>query len=335
MFGNLLFGDNAPAQGQAPGQPTPAQPAPQPAAPSFFDKIGTDPAVTNAMLFAGARLLQGQAIGQSGAGLIGDAVAVGTAAHQMTTENQRENALQQAKADRENRVADAQITSVQANTAATQQETKQKAALFPETQKKIALEVRRLAAMGRKEEAMALMEEFKSDPSRIADQYDLDKAATQAAINQRNAAAGASAASARQADATTDFTKQRTAAATALNEEGQPEAVLHGSGKKGAGGARQKMEEWDAYLAPLIPDAMERRKAVADMLDPRKMKGEDMTGLRLLVENGDTGQRKWAMEQIAGKAGYGAGAAPPAAGGKPGASAPKRMRFDANGQPIK
>jgi len=329
-FANLLFGGDPPAPQQAPS-PAPAAPQAAPAAGGgFFDKIGNDPSWTNAMLFAGARLLQGQRPGQNGAGLIGDALAVGVTAQQMTQENMRQAGIQDAQVARQNRLADAQIESQQASTAATKQETSQKAELFPETKKKVSAEARRLAALGRKEEAQALLDEYKANPSRIAEQYQLDLDLDRSRINASNAAAAA-------AGATADFTRRRTQAADALLDDGQPSAVLHGTGKTGKSAAKERMAELEQYVRAANPewDDQQVAKKVAEAFDPSKLKGENFQTLRLLAESGDTNQRKFALGELAKAVGFAEGGAPAPAKGKGGGKPPAAViRYDKNGQRI-
>lgn len=63
----------------------------------WLTKMRTDPAISQAMMFAASRLMQGQRPGQSQAGMLGDALAVGMTAHSMLTENERKAGLEERK----------------------------------------------------------------------------------------------------------------------------------------------------------------------------------------------------------------------------------------------
>lgn len=204
-MGNLLFGDQQQPQQQQP-LPAPIQ-APEP---SFTEKLRTDPALMQSMLMAGARLLQGPAPGQDVGGLFGDAVMIGSATHNMMKENEYANARADEEMRRRNALAEAQMGQLQANTESTQLETSQKKQSFPETQKKVALEIKKLTAEGKRAEAMALKEEYNSNPARLAEAWNLDVAKDKAQINASNASAGASASSA-------EFNRERTKGAKAEN----------------------------------------------------------------------------------------------------------------------
>lgn len=157
----------------------------------FFDKLRTDPKLSQAMMMVGLRMMQGQKPGQDAAGMIGDAMMAGATAHNMLKFNEAENARKDAEFGLKKEEAGVRMDGTRANTAQTLQETSQKAELFPQTKQKVAEELRKLRLEGRKAEADALAAEFKSDPKRLAQGWNLDVAGKQANINQSNAAAGA------------------------------------------------------------------------------------------------------------------------------------------------
>ena len=215
---NLLYGqgEQQPAQGGVPAVPAgvmaaPAVQAPiQTPEPSFMEKLRSDPAMMQSLLMMGARLMQTSGYSQDPMKDIGDAVMIGSATHNMMKENELANARADEEMRRRNALADAQIGQLQANTESTQLETSQKKQSFPETQKKAALEIKKLTAEGKRAEAMALKEEYNSNPARLAEAWNLDVAKDKAQINASNASAGASASSA-------EFNRERTKGAKAEN----------------------------------------------------------------------------------------------------------------------
>ena len=80
----------APAQAQVPANQ-------QQYEQDWLTKMRTDPAISQAMMFAASRLMQGQKPGQSQVGMLGDALAVGMTAHSMLTENERKAGLEERK----------------------------------------------------------------------------------------------------------------------------------------------------------------------------------------------------------------------------------------------
>lgn len=215
---NLLYGqgEQQPAQGGVPAVPAGVMAAPaiqapiQAPEPTFTEKLRSDPAMMQSMLMMGARLMQTSGYSQDPMKDIGDAVMIGSATHNMMKENEYNNARADAEARRQNALTDAQIGQTQANTDRITQETAQSAETFPETKKKLALEMKKLVTEGRRAEALALKDEFNSDPRRLAQAWDLDVAKDRASIS----ASGASAASSMS---NVEFNRERTKGARLEN----------------------------------------------------------------------------------------------------------------------
>lgn len=100
----ILYGDKqeeqqvAPVQASTPVPQTTPGAAPQaPQEMGFFDKIRSDPAISQAMLLAASRVAQGQRPGQSAMGMFGDALTLGLTAHSMLKENERRAGLEERK----------------------------------------------------------------------------------------------------------------------------------------------------------------------------------------------------------------------------------------------
>lgn len=287
--------------------------APSPTRDGFFDKLRTDPKLSQAMLMMGLRMMQGEQNGQGTMGMLGDAMMAGAAAHNMLKYNEREMDRRDQELAMKSRESNARVTQLE-------QETSQKAELFPEAKKKLAEEVRQLRASGRKAEADALVAEFKADPARVAEAWRLDQGVKKANITQSNAAAGASGASARAANALAGSREQELKwQQTLADPKATPEAKV--AAKQGldaatpGGGASGKMHDLEARaqlifqggLAPTLEEA--RAKAYQDSLEK---KGGDGENLRWLAEySEDPSVRKAAQEMLAastlgGKSGQGA-----------------------------
>ena len=292
-------------------------PAPPPGQPSFIDKLRSDPAMLQSMLMVGARLMQGPRPGQDALGAIGDAVIVGSATHNMLKGNEQQAQLDAIEQDRKNRLAEAQIGQTNANTASTVQETSQKAAAFPETQKKVQEEIINLRRRNDLEGIKIIGERYKNEPARLAEEWGLDKKKTQASINASNASANSSNATAdwtrtrkaddvfetdqKQilADATGKYTAEQKAAARLALNKGNVD-------KTGKSAATDKMAEMEAYLQAGNPEmsAPEVKKLVAKMFDPSGLKGEEFQTLKIMAESGDKDQQAFALDKLAEKVGY-------------------------------
>ena len=306
-LGNLMY----PQGGDQPLAETP------PPEKGFTEKLRSDPAMLQSMMMAGARLMQGVRPGEAPMAAFGDALMIGNATHQMLSENQRKAELDAQEASRRNALSDANIGQAQASTAKTQQDTAQSAANFPETQKKLALEVKQLTAAGRRDEALAKINEFKSDPARMAQAWNLDLEDKKANISQSQAAAGASGASAEAARANAELTRTRAGAAGKLMEEGQYGSVLHGSPKVGAGAAKDQLANLHVTLKAAYPEASEQEiaKMALDMSSSKK--GETLESLKALLDYGTEEQRKYAQDRLYEQAAGGKSKPPAAAAAQP------------------
>lgn len=174
---------------------------PSQAGDGFFDKLRTDPKMAQSMLMVGLRMMQGQRPGQDTMGMIGDAMMAGAAAHNMLKYNEGENARKDTELGLKVQESGARVAQANATTADTRQRTQQSAELFPNMQAKLAQEVKNLRTQGKTAEANSLIQEAKA--GNIKTELDLENASRRANISQSNAAAGASAAQARYANAGT------------------------------------------------------------------------------------------------------------------------------------
>ena len=191
-----LFGGQ-PAAAPSPSDATPPQNAQAPEQGGFFQKMEKDPAFTQAMLMAGVRMMQGPRRGQGTAGMIGDAMAVGAATYGGQKASDQAFTLKQQEEQRRTAESQSTIARNDEAMATSKQKREQDAALFPETQKKVSEEIRRARLQGDVAQADLLIKTWKSDPKRLAEEWQLDQDKTRAQINRDNASAGASAAHAR------------------------------------------------------------------------------------------------------------------------------------------
>ena len=298
-FNTLLNG-----QGQQPGgvvaspqpvaipQDPPAMSAPQvpsgqpPQEGGFFQKLQQDPAFAQSMIMMGSRLMQGPRRGQDEIGMWGEAALAGATVYS----NQKAAAYDQRQQDAEiaRRAAEtnSRIEGQQAVTAGVRQKTDQEAQAFPETQKKVAEEIKRLRAAGRYDEAQAKLAEFRTDPRRMAEELQLDRQLTQAKIGQANASAGASSASAEASRAHAGLYKAQTE---------NPEKFRGNA----AGGKRDQMDSLQAYYKQAYPDLDDTAIAKKVLDHSLSMRGEEMQILRELSQSLDPKIAKDAQARLA------------------------------------
>lgn len=209
-------------------QPAPGGGAAQGGAPggggemSWMDKIRTNPNLMQAALMTGLTLMQGNREGENLAGLAGRSLMVGTTAKGYLDENQRAAELQAREESRKEAESTSRIEMQGAQTAQAKQETAQKAAMFPETQRKLKVEIDNLVAKGELDKANLLKAQFENDPAHLAEVWNLDKKVKQAQIGASQAAAGASAAS---AEASRALTRERGLENDALTILADPNAT--------------------------------------------------------------------------------------------------------------
>jgi hypothetical protein len=266
-FANLLFpqggapapqaampGDAPPVApvAQAPAAPPPA-PAPAPAfsgtpqqeaiansetkGEGFFAKLKNDPALAQAVMMMGSRLMQGPKPGQNEIGALGDAAMVGAMTHYGIKTNERE------MQDKEARSA-ALIARENAGTKGLEQQTTQNGEMFEDRKNKLAEEVKRLRSQGKYEEARAKIEEFKSNPENLQKTYELENSvlSTRADANRGSAAAGF--ASGRASDARAGLYQEQTTNPDKFKSGG-------GSGANGLGTVGKGLRDWTTHYEGL------------------------------------------------------------------------------------
>jgi hypothetical protein len=180
------------AQGEQPlPQSVPAQePAQQQQQqPGFMEKLRTNPALSQAALMMGARMMMGPKPGQDALGVLGESMMIGNHTYTMGKQNEVEN---EQTAQRTN----SEVQRNDAVTKRTELQTAQDEAAFPGLLEKTKAEIVRLEAAGQYEKARAIGEIYDNQPERLAKMFGLKVQAAEANISQSRASAGASAASA-------------------------------------------------------------------------------------------------------------------------------------------
>lgn len=260
----------------------------------FFDKLRSDPALHQAMLMMGARLMQGPKPGQNELGVLGDATAVAAQVHNMMATNERTMQTDEAKAG-------ALINRENAGTKAVEGRNVRDEQMHPLLMQKTREEINQAAQAGDLARVKYLREAFLNDPKQLEKEFGLKMGVLQSQVNENNAQAGAAAANAR-------FTGERATAAHKLNQEGSPDAVLHGT-KSGAAGAKAKFAELETYVKAAHPDWAKEQVAQAILDMQTGKKGEDLETLRIMADSDNKEHRTYALDKIAAKAGYKPGGA--------------------------
>jgi len=269
----------------------------------FFERLRTDPNLAQSVMMMGLNMMQGPRDGENFLGLAGRSGMLATQAKQF---------LDQSSVDQQRQAAESQslIKSRDTQTAATQQQIDQRAQEFPQTLRKLQLDIDNATTDGERKRAEAAMKVFEADPKRMAEKFDLDRAATRANINQSNAAAGASSASARASNA---LTEERTfgnkGRAAALDPNTTPEELERyrrgfqlddKSGQLAV--SKQKSAEIEALIKRVNPDWTDQQVAqeALTMIDPSGLKGQKFQALKILIDNASDSEKPVLLEQLRG-----------------------------------
>lgn len=175
----------------------------------FMDRLRSDPALAQSVLMTGLSLMSGPRGDENDYSYASRALMTGNAAKGFAESNMAEQ-------ERKDAESASLLESRDAQTAQTKQKTNQDEQLFPETRRKLTLDVQNAETEGAKRKAELLLKEFEADPVRMQTKFDLANKATNANINQSNAAASASSASAGK---TAEDTKMRKWAVSGTEDE--------------------------------------------------------------------------------------------------------------------
>ena len=284
----------------------------------FFDKIRSDPKMTQAMLMMGTRMMQGNKPGQDDMGMIGEAMMAGATAHNMLSWNEKQDAQKAKEFELKSKGENARIAGME-------QETRQKAELFPNTKKKLELDLQNAQTDGERKKAEARIKEFEADPARMAEREGLETQRIQAQTTASNASAGASSAAAESSRATTSD-KKRSAemkewAVSGTDEQKKQARDYFTVDDPAARATTVKQDQIRTLIKEANPQMTDQEVATATLEHMGTQKGERIIALKSIIDNGDDTARAAALEEMQGivmknKKGAAPAAAPAAGTGK-------------------
>lgn len=263
----------------------------------FFDKLRTDPNLSQAMMMVGLRMMQGQKPGQDAAGMLGDAMMAGAVAHNMLSYNAQEAQRKDAELGMRKDESAARIAASNASTAASTQAAEFKAQLQPDEIKKAKLAVAHLKTLGEAEQAKALGDAIRNDPELVRRQLD-------DASRQSRAAASASGATAGAASANAESTRQETKLRGVLADPkatAEEKAAATKALQKGASPYGSKMSDLDARASALrkaYPELTEAEAYARAYEDSGDKKGQDFEALKALSQSADSKTAAWAEGEL-------------------------------------
>lgn len=285
----------------------------------FFDKLRTDPKMSQAMLMMGMRMMQGNRPGQDSMGMVGDAMMAAATAHNMLSYNEKNTAIKERELGMREKESSTRV-------AQTEQEMAQKAELFPDAKAKIAQEVRNLRTQGKGAEADLLIKDAKA--GNIKTELDLQNRTAQAEITQRNSASNSSNASAESARALTADRRLTTALRNELlDPKTTPERVaqiqrMHQADDPTARSVTAKQDAELKLVKLANPDFTDAQAAQEVLSMNQTSKANYMAAAQKIVENSEgtyTAQqvsdaRSYITSQVTNQANRGKGGVPPPAG---------------------
>lgn len=247
-----------------------------------LDQWRSDPNMQQVMFMVGARLLQGQRPGQSMAGAVGEAAMMGNMTNQMLKRNTKEEEQKEREFGLKEREANARIAGME-------QQNQQSEVLFPETLARVRQEIKNLRAAGKAAEANALVAEYKADPGRLAEAWNLDMDTDRAQIDASRAQ-------------TTGRQQENRAREVLLSEEATPEQVERAEralGRRNAGAeARDSHKALEAMIMRANPGISQQEAAQEALVMVQGRKGQEIDALMKLMIEGEVEQRTWAAEQL-------------------------------------
>lgn len=196
----------------------------------FFDKLRTDPKLSQAMLAMGSALMQGPKQGQDQFGLFGNAMMAGALTHNMLTLN--ESADQRATQE-----SDARVVESTQRTAASAQRMKQDTELHPLLLDKYREEIKRAGAAGELDRVRMLKETFMNSPENLEKVLNAD-------LTSKRASAASGFASANSANALAEMRR---------DEMKDPSKYQSKSGHGGSAQV-QTLDTLTKYYASIYPD---------------------------------------------------------------------------------
>ena len=305
-----------PPQGQAPAPDPMAAALPQvmqeegaqansPDGMGFFDKLRTDPKMSQAMMMVGLRMMQGQKPGQDAMGMVGDAMMAGAAAHNMLKFNEGEQSRRDAEFGLKKEEAGVRMDQARTSTARTQQDMDFKAQLQPDELAKAKELVLKYKQENQLDKLKMVGEGIRNDPENVRKLIaaDLKVKDGQAAQSYSGVAAN----NALTADRKQDTKLQATLADPKASAEDK--ALAEKALRKGQTYGAGKLSDLDARAAALLKGGLvktEQEAYAKAYEDSGDKKGQDFETLKALAQSADPATAKWAEEQmLAGAQGKG------------------------------
>lgn len=263
----------------------------------FFDKIRSDPKMTQAMLMMGTRMMQGNKPGQDDMGMIGEAMMAGATAHNMLSYNEQQNAIKKQELDMRQHESTARVGQLE-------QETKQKAELFPNTKRKLELDLQNAQTDGERKKAELAIKEFEADPARMAKREGLENQRISDQSLASRASAGASSAAAESSRATTSDKKKSAQmkewAVSGTPEQKQQARDYFTVDDPAARSTTVKQDQIRALIKEANPQMTDQEVATATLEHMGTQKGERIIALKSIIDNGDDTARAAALEEMQG-----------------------------------
>lgn len=263
----------------------------------FFDKLRTDPKMSQAMLMVGLRMMQGQKPGQDAMGMVGDAMMAGAVSHNMLKYNEGEQQRKDAEFGLKKEEAGVRMDSTRASTVRTQQDTDFKAQLQPEELAKAKELVLKYKNEDQLDKLKMVKEKLVNDP-----EYVRKMLAADLKVKDGQAASGfasAGAANALTADRKQDTKLQATLADPKASAEDK--ALAEKALRKGQTYGGGKLGDLDARAAALLKGGLvktEQEAYAKAYEDSGDKKGQDFETLKALAQSANPATAKWAEEQM-------------------------------------
>ena len=281
-----------------------------------MDKLRTDPAFAQAAIMMGARMMQGPRTGQDALGVLGDAAMIGTQAYTFGKQNELEEQRAGERARVQNAQTEAQTAGIQADTTAKVQTTAENELTKPDRVKALRLKAQALERAGKIEEAGMVYEQAKasfkskyaSDPNANVEQLWLDELKQPVEdAKSRRALQGAQ-------------TSQATAAAAHQNAETDLTKAKMEDPQKFQPNYSGKNVVTHEMIQKANPTWTPEQVAQDYLRRQGQAKGETITVLKTLAEQGNAEQRKYAVDRLHQMSLEETGGAPAPTGKKPNAS---------------
>ena len=270
----------------------------------FFDKLRTDPKMSQAMMMVGLRMMQGQKPGQDAMGMVGDAMMAGAVSHNMLKYNEGEQQRKDAEFGLKKEEAGVRMDSTRASTAQTQQNTDFKAQLQPEELAKAKELVLKYKQENQLDKLKMVGEGIRNDPETVRKLIAADLNVKNASANASNASAGNSSAHAEAAIYGTT-TKKKEAEMKEWAVSGTPEQkkqardyfTVDDPTSRAAVGKQGQVED---LIKRANPGYTDEQVAASALELQSSQKGERLMALKALVDNGTDQQREAALAELNG-----------------------------------